>query len=128
MGKYGKKFTEEEFAALLAKGNCKVDSPPSRSAPHKEPDIRNEPLAAEETQGHNRQNDFLGRVRISYHDQRKRLRDSDGGESKFHTDALVDAGVFEDDSPEFVPESPKITQEKNREEGLTIVVERIDSP
>ena len=85
----------------------------------------NESLAKKKVEGCDRQAYFTVPVRITYRESRKRLIDSDNGWSKYFTDALVTAGVLADDTPKEIPERPKHTQVKDKEEGLIIIVEKI---
>lgn len=68
---------------------------------------------------------IIGSVRVTYRDFRRRLLDADNGFSKFFTDAIVSCGAIQDDSPRYIPERPKVTQEKSKEEELIITVEKL---
>lgn len=87
-----------------------------------------ERVAKEEAARHNGQHDSPCPVRITYIDTRKRLLDADNGWTKFFTDALVTAGLLQDDSPQFIPERPSVKQVKadaDQPESLTIIIEAI---
>jgi Holliday junction resolvase RusA-like endonuclease len=73
----------------------------------------------------NRQYGFSSPVQITYRDSRRRLIDADNGWTKYFTDALVSAGVLEDDTPLQIPKRPSVSQVKSKEEGLVIIVEEI---
>jgi len=62
-----------------------------------------------------------GRVSISIHSKRNRLTDSDGACSKYVIDALVTNGLLQNDSPQYIPESPRKTQEKLAGQEYTII-------
>ena len=69
-------------------------------ASNKEPDIRNQQVAKKKAE---RPYTPIGqRVSIKYTSYRSRLPDSDNTETKYFTDALVLAGILEDDSPKYV--------------------------
>ena len=91
-------------------------------------DTSNESVAKEEAERCDRPHGFTGPVSVSYRDRRKRLLDSDNGWTKYHTDALVTAGVLRDDTPQDIPKRPSVIQrkiEKGQEEGLTIEVVKL---
>ncbi len=70
----------------------------------------------------------LGRVRISYHRNYKSrpfdLIDNMPASLKLLMDAIVAAGLIEDDSPDFIPETPIYTQSKG-EPFTRIIIEDI---
>lgn len=65
---------------------------------------------------------FNQAVCIAVHSVRKRLADPDGISAKAAIDAIVAAGVLQDDSAKFVKEV-RFTQEKGSEEKTIIVIE-----
>ena len=71
-----------------------------------------EPITGNAPLGKEKATRFDRPVSISIHSQRNRLTDSDGACSKYVIDSLVSAGILQDDSPEYVPCSPRKTQEK----------------
>ncbi len=89
------------------------------SSPDMESHTGNASLGKKEIKGFNRP------VSIKIHSFRKRLTDSDGACSKYVLDAIVSAGILIDDSPEYVPESPKKTQGKAKEEKTIVTIEEV---
>ncbi len=55
-----------------------------------------------------------GQVRVKIHYKTVKLRDWDNmaSSAKFILDALVKQGCIKDDSPEFIPDPPEISQER----------------
>ena len=66
-----------------------------------------------------------GQFILCIHSERKCLTDSDGAFSKYAIDALITAGLLEDDDPKVLPESPRKTQSKSTESKTTIEIYRI---
>ena len=60
-------------------------------------------------------------VSVHFHSIRKRLTDADGAFTKYILDALVDAGVFQDDSTKWIEEVSH-SQEKGKEERTVIEI------
>ena len=79
-----------------------------------EPSVSNESLATQKAQGFDRP------VSISIHSKRNRLTDSDGACAKYLIDAITDAGLLRDDSPQEVKEVSH-SQEKTKGPEITEV-------
>ena len=54
---------------------------------------------------------------ISVHSKRYRLTDTDGACFKYVLDALVDAGVFQNDTPEYIKEITHSQEKVSRAKG-----------
>lgn len=109
------RLTEEEYAEL--KKN--LDNNISGKVANRKQNTRNELLGTKKVKGFDRP------VDIYYRERRVRLCDSDGAMSKYHTDALVSAGILRDDSTKEIPKSPYKEQEKcKKDEEQTIIIIR----
>jgi len=103
------RYQQQALIQLAPKNKTTVSAANAKQNPG------DEPLAKKEVKKLN------GQVSVSVHSKRKRLTDSDGAFAKYVIDAIVTAGVLPDDSPEFIPESPKKTQEKTKDAEETII-------
>jgi len=65
---------------------------------------------------------FDGQVSIKIHSERRYLTDADGACSKYAIDALITAGVLINDNPKCIPESPRKTQSKSKEDKTIIEI------
>lgn len=92
-----------------------TDDNASLPAAHNKQDTGDAPLGTQEAPR------FNGQVNITVHSQRNRLTDSDGAWFKYALDSIVDAGILHDDSPKYVPESPRKTQEQVAGIEMTVI-------
>jgi len=104
----------------------KAGDRPTGAVAKRKRDTGDEPVAKKEAARYHRSARFLGPVRITYMDFRRRLIDSDNGWTKYFTDALVSCGAIPDDDTSVIPQRPSVTQSKAKEESLVIVIEAID--
>lgn len=120
-------ISEERLAKLAGIGRNAERIAAARRGPHSAPDVesspRHEPMAAQEAPRPDRPHRVAGPARIVITEYRKRLRDTNNGCDKFIVDALVAAGVLEDDSPDVLPETPVIRQIKAKTEQTVVEVE-----
>ena len=79
-----------------------------------EPPISNAPVAKKKDERHDTP------CHIHIHSVRKRLADADGVSGKAAIDGIVQAGILQDDSPEYVKEV-SYSQEKTKGDEYTII-------
>lgn len=84
---------------------------------HVQPRSSYEPLAKEKTARFNRP------ASIHVHSKRKRLADPDGCCAKYVIDALVDCGIFCDDSTEQIKQITSSQEQSKEEETLIYIYE-----
>ena len=87
------------------------DQSASASAKRKR-DTGNAPSNPKKTARSDRPDGFTRPVSITYRDTRRRFLDSDNGWTKYFTDALITAGILQDDTTKQIPERPKVIQRK----------------
>jgi len=111
------KHRKEWYAALKQK----YPHNPAFSVANVEQGARNEPVAKEKAPR------FDGPVSIVFRSYRHRLADPDGLCGKYALDALVSAGVFPDDSGEYISKvsHEQVKVPRKEQERTEIIIEEV---